>query len=469
MKKNHSRHKPAQEPYKRVSSRTALKPKPRPLHPKERKAIEKESGTLIGPRESESKKYGAPAGTTAEKSEWLKKCWSKLGLPKEAITLPRSLPDPVDSGFGESYTTVQMHYGEFLLKALSKRKKNDPNLLLSPVHLSLLKSIEIQFSKPHLAPLRAALVAIHLRSAGEKHHLILQCKRVSSAVISSAKKFSSWSLREMETIVGVHLLHLDSPKPVALGLVPPNAKLRTLEGDTRLSLPFSNWEKPLLLHPLEGGRGHRPLWSKMVQESVDLLQLRAGETLIDLCSGSGVFALEGLSRGASVIALDRKRGVGEMLNQNARLQKFSLPTFVQAELSAKSVASILEKTDQGVKVVLDLPGVVAPAGVPTEFANAEVSRILRVYSTPKQLASEFGRWKYNGYMLHKVRCYDMHPRAPGLEFIALYRWIGKEQIAQLKAGQPSRSTQKARSKKNPTGFKTEQPLPLFKEKERKKG
>ena len=129
----------------------------------------------------------------AEKSNG-SKCWSELGLPKEAITLPRSLPDPVDSGFGESYTTVQMHYGKFLLKALSKRKKNDPNLLLSPVHLSLLKSFEVQFSKPHLAPLRAALVAIHLRSAGEKHHLILQCKRVTSAVISSAKKFSSWSL-----------------------------------------------------------------------------------------------------------------------------------------------------------------------------------------------------------------------------------------------------------------------------------
>ena len=110
----------------------------------------------------------------------------------------------------------------------------------------------------------------------------------------------------------------------------------------RLSLPFSTGET-LLLHPLEGGRGHRPLWSKMVQESVDLLQLRAGETLIDLCSGSGVFALEGLSRGASAIALDRKRRVGEMLNQNAHRQKFSLPAFVQAELSAKSVASILEK------------------------------------------------------------------------------------------------------------------------------
>ena len=391
------------------------------MHPRDRAELLRKEGVVVTAPVPAHRRFAAPAGTAEEKAAWYRNAWVEAKLPRGAFSALVSVEDPLDGGYGESYSTAQDHFGKYVLKAISKDYEKSGELELSPRHRELYRVLQEHLRRPHLAALRAALVAVHVRSVGEKFLLILQLHRASAAIVSETKKFAEWAGRELESVVGVHSLLLRQTVPAALGNVPPNAELRELSGPNRIEIPFGDWPVPLLLHPLEGARPHRTLWPEMAKECCRLLQLRKGDAVADLCSGSGVFALEAARKGVSVVALDRKAGVREALHLNAARLKVQPPAFVQSELNSNALARILERLEGHRKVVLDLPGMQTPPGVPQICEAMSVDKVARIYGNLHQLAEEIHRWRAHGYMLHKARAYDTRPGGPGLEIVALFR------------------------------------------------
>ena len=391
------------------------------MHPRDRAEILRKEGVVVTAPVPAHRRFAAPSGTAEEKAAWYRDAWVQAKLPRGAFSALVSVEDPVDGGYGESYTTAQDHFGKYVLKAISRDYEKSGELELSPRHRELYRALQEHLRRPHLGALRAALVAVHVRSVGERFFLILQLHRASAAIVSESKKFAEWAGRALENVVGVHSLLLRQTAPAALGNVPANADLRVLSGPTRLEIPFGDWPVPLLLHPLEGARPHRTLWPEMAKSCCQLLQLRKGDAVVDLCSGSGVFALEAARKGASVVALDRKPGVEEALHLNAARLKVPAPAFARSELNSNALARILERLEGHRKVVLDLPGMQTPPGIPQICEAMSVDKVARIYGNLHQLAEEINRWRAHGYMLHKARAYDTRPGGPGLEIVALFR------------------------------------------------
>ncbi len=396
--------------------------KRRAMHPRDREELRRTEGVVVTPPVPAHRKYAAPALPSEEKAEWYKRAWIDAGLPKGAFSALVSAEDPLDGGYGESYSTAQDHFGKYVFKAISRDYDKNAPLELSERHRALYRAFQAQLGRPHLAALRAALVAVHVRSvAGNGFALLVQIHRASAAVIGEAKKFAEWAMRLPDGIVSVQLLLLRQTVPAALGNVPANAELRPLAGPAKLEVDFPLWNVPLLVHPLEGCRAHRALWSEMVDDCMRLLQLRKDDGVVDLCSGSGAIALEASRRGAFVVALDRKPGVEEMLALNAARLKTGRPRFVRAELDANALARVLDRIEGHRKVVLDLPGMQTPPGIPQICKATNVDKIARFFGNLHQLREELDRWRHHGYMLHRAKAYDTRPGGPGLEVLALFR------------------------------------------------
>lgn len=141
--------------------------------------------------------------------------------------------------------------------------------------------------------------------------------------------------------------------------------------------------------------------------------------VVDLYSGSGLFALPLARGGAAVVAVEENRQAMKDAETNLRLNRMEdarvrlVPRRVEDALSGMA-------RDRADAVVLDPPRQGCPDPVIDRVCALGASRIVYVSCNPERLAAERRRFERQGYALTKLRALDMFPHTEHIEAIALF-------------------------------------------------
>ncbi len=143
----------------------------------------------------------------------------------------------------------------------------------------------------------------------------------------------------------------------------------------------------------------------------------AARRVLDLYSGSGLFALPLAASGANVTAIEENRQAVEDLAVNARLNRV-------APARVKSIAARVEHAIARVSgeswdaVVLDPPrDGCAPGVLAAVFDRIQPSRAVYVSCNPEALARELPDILKSGYRLDRVQAVDMFPHTAHIEAV----------------------------------------------------
>ncbi len=164
----------------------------------------------------------------------------------------------------------------------------------------------------------------------------------------------------------------------------------------------------------------------LVSKAIDLLDLQAGETALDLFSGVGNFTLP-LARAAdSVVGVEGDHALVERANHNKALNKLDNVEFFYGDLFKEDMSSeshgdwLNRKFD---KVLLDPPRSGA-AEMVKRIGQFAPSKIVYVSCGPATLARDAGALVHeHGYTLTKAGVIDMFPHTAHVESIAVFERI----------------------------------------------
>lgn len=141
--------------------------------------------------------------------------------------------------------------------------------------------------------------------------------------------------------------------------------------------------------------------------------------VLDLYSGSGLFALPLARAGASVVAVEENRQAMQDAETNLRLNRME---GAPIRLVARRVEDALDglRRSRADAIVLDPPRQGCPDTVIDGVSALGPSRIVYVSCNPERLAVERVRFATLGYTLTKLRALDMFPHTEHIEAIGLF-------------------------------------------------
>lgn len=162
-----------------------------------------------------------------------------------------------------------------------------------------------------------------------------------------------------------------------------------------------------------------PINRKMVAQALELLQLKAGDSVLELFSGLGNFTLPMLRRGAHVTAVEGDAGMTRRAMENAAANDLGGGEFYTADLfNPDSQAAWLRRRYE--KVLLDPPRSGAREMLP-HLGRLSPTRIVYVSCDPATLARDAGELVHaHGYRLEAAGVMDMFPHTGHVESIALF-------------------------------------------------
>jgi 23S rRNA (uracil1939-C5)-methyltransferase len=155
---------------------------------------------------------------------------------------------------------------------------------------------------------------------------------------------------------------------------------------------------------------------KMVETAVDLLEIEAGERLLDLYCGLGNFSLPMAKAGAEVLGVEGEASLVARAAANARLNGVEEAQFVVADLNRGGWRFQRQRWDL---VVLDPPRTGA-AEVVAEMTAMSPRRIAYVSCHPGTLARDARALSARGYRLRVAGLFDMFPHTHHAEMIAIF-------------------------------------------------
>lgn len=195
-------------------------------------------------------------------------------------------------------------------------------------------------------------------------------------------------------------------------------KLYPEGGDDRLYYRHPAYDLELAFHPMDFTQVNAAVNQAMVIRALDLLDLRPGDSVLDLFCGLGNFTLPLARKAARVLGVE---GVQEMVlrgYENARRNGISNADFVCADL-ARPPAEHPWLQQSYDKVLLDPPRSGAIEVLPAVVA-AKPTRIVYVSCNPATLARDAAWLGENGYRLKAAGAMDMFPHTSHVEAIALF-------------------------------------------------
>lgn len=147
-------------------------------------------------------------------------------------------------------------------------------------------------------------------------------------------------------------------------------------------------------------------------------QVGAAGRVLDLYSGSGLFALPLARRGSQVTAIEENRQAVKDAEANVRLNR--LPDSVRLIGARVEDALARLSRDRFDAVVLDPPRQGCPEAIIDRVAALGAPRLVYVSCNPERLASEAGRFRRHGYRIEKLQGLDMFPHTDHIEAVATF-------------------------------------------------
>ena len=194
--------------------------------------------------------------------------------------------------------------------------------------------------------------------------------------------------------------------------------VRPLEADApvlRYALP--EYDVDLEFTPIDFVQVNAELNQRMIAHALELLDLQAGDRVLELFAGLGNFTLPMARRGAQVVAVEGDAGLVERGRDNAQRQgldaEYHVADLFQPQQGAPWVQAGFDK------VLLDPPRAGAEEILPLVLSK-KPQRIVYVSCHPASLARDAGIIVNGGYRCASAGVMDMFPHTGHVESIALF-------------------------------------------------
>ncbi|MGY0218743.1 23S rRNA (uracil(1939)-C(5))-methyltransferase RlmD [Endozoicomonadaceae bacterium StTr2] len=188
------------------------------------------------------------------------------------------------------------------------------------------------------------------------------------------------------------------------------------QNDSWLSYELEKFELSLKYLPSDFTQVNRGINRDMVKQAIDWLDLKPGESMLDLYCGLGNFALPAARLGAKVTGVEGAASSVERAGMNASANGLE-GSFHVADLSRLPRG---EWADQKYdKILLDPPRAGADAVLPC-FQQWQPERVVYVSCNPGTFVRDAAQIVRQGYRMEQLGIMDMFPQTAHVETIALF-------------------------------------------------
>jgi 23S rRNA (uracil1939-C5)-methyltransferase len=195
-------------------------------------------------------------------------------------------------------------------------------------------------------------------------------------------------------------------------------------GEERLFYTLPDFGLRLAFHPMDFTQVNAGINRMMVQRAVELLEVQAGDRVLDLFCGLGNFTLPLATRALEVLGVEGAAAMVERGSENAQRNSITNARFIKADLTLPPEHHAWLK--QGFdKVLLDPPRSGALEVLPAVIA-ARPARIVYVSCNPATLARDAAFLAEQGYELAAAGAMDMFPHTSHVEAMALFLPAGRK-------------------------------------------
>ncbi|MDA0928972.1 MAG: 23S rRNA (uracil(1939)-C(5))-methyltransferase RlmD [Proteobacteria bacterium] len=190
------------------------------------------------------------------------------------------------------------------------------------------------------------------------------------------------------------------------------------EGEERLSYFLPEFHLQLKFHPQDFTQVNSSINRQIVSRAISMLQLQAGDAMLDLFCGLGNFTLAAAKHCAQIVGVEGSAAMVDRGYENARLNGIDNAQFFAADLTNPIIDKewAQRKFD---KVLLDPPRSGA-LEIMTQVAALNAARIVYVSCNPATLARDSAVLIESGYELKSAGVMDMFPHTTHVESIALF-------------------------------------------------
>ncbi len=295
-------------------------------------------------------------------------------------------------GFREKYSSfiVDMDSCEILDKRISQLLPDLAELLASLQAFRHIPQLEVAAGDPQQQGNSWALVLRHLQPLPA----------------SDLEKLDSFSARHAFD------LYLQAAGPDSV------FRYRPQGGSERLYYRLPDYDLDLGFHPLDFTQVNAGINEAMIRRALELLELSAGDRVLDLFCGLGNFTLPLARRAGFVCGVEGSTAMVDRGEENARANGIENIAFHSADLSKPMTGA--EWLQEGFdKVLLDPPRSGALEILPDVAALAP-QRIVYISCNPATLARDTAELEKLGYRLAAAGVMDMFPQTTHVESLALF-------------------------------------------------
>ena len=213
-----------------------------------------------------------------------------------------------------------------------------------------------------------------------------------------------------------HFIHWADKHAVNLWFKVADGELTQVKGEESYSL-LEDGSK-LAYTPEDFLQVNAEVNKQMIDQTLNLLELSASDSVLDLFSGLGNFSIPAARKADSVKAIEAIDVMVEKSRENAKLNGLTNFSAAAHDLFDESSLSYL---DDGVdKIILDPPRAGAELIV-KHIARTGAKKIAYVSCNPQALARDTKELIAQGYQLESLTLLDMFPQTSHIETLAVFK------------------------------------------------
>ncbi|OUS25214.1 hypothetical protein A9Q99_21690 [Gammaproteobacteria bacterium 45_16_T64] len=194
-------------------------------------------------------------------------------------------------------------------------------------------------------------------------------------------------------------------------------------GDERLSFFLAEYDLEIRFHPMDFIQVNGSNNARMVQQAVDLLEVKETDRVLDLFCGVGNFTLPIARLAEKVVGVEGNDAMVAQAKENAFHNSLSNVEFHGTDLSNPFKRHKWAK--QGFNKVLIDPPRAGALEIVKNIADLAPEKIVYVSCNPATLARDAGELNKLGYRMVKAGVVDMFPHTTHIESIVLFEQSSK--------------------------------------------
>ncbi len=274
--------------------------------------------------------------------------------------------------------------------------------------------------RPPYADLANHLHFLIVRGSYTAFTVILNVDQLDAVVVRKCKQLSDHLLQASLSVQAVFVFYDPTRSPYYLeSQRPPVAvTFKKLFGPSRLSLQIQG--RTLFYEPTAFSQINESILCEFIQTAQRLLRPQAGQRLIDLYCGYGLFSHLLADRYAEVWGYDVNATAIRSAAAN-RSERSTTPTHFRASsINERFVRYGMPKTgNRPEAIILDPPFQGTEAGVIEALVERAPQKVLHIFCNIDRVRPECGQWIRHGYHVQAIQPLDMFPGTANVEIMVL--------------------------------------------------